>query len=187
MSTCSRPPEPLDSPDHYAVLGLRRALSLDPNELQERYFELSRQLHPDRHADASAEEQAASLRRMSAVNLAYLTLRDPVPRAHYWLALHGEPLRDRGEALPGDVAAQIMAVRDVIERHATGAVPAEPLRRQLQDVHGEILQMRRRFLDDLKGCFEQDAAAQRSGLRGVLTALACVDKLAADIEAELRR
>lgn len=187
MTARSRPSGSPDSPDHYAVLGLRRALSFDPNELRERYFELSRQLHPDRHAGASAEEQTASLRRMSAVNLAYLTLRDPVTRAHYWLGLHGEPLRDRGEALPGDVAAQIMAVRDVIERHATSVVPAEPLRRRLQDAHGEIQLMRRRFLDDLKRCFEQDATAQRSGLRGVLTALACVDKLNVDIEAELRR
>jgi molecular chaperone HscB len=51
-------------------------------------------LHPDRHARASAEEQAWSLVQGSLLNDAYRTLKEPVERTRYLLTLEGVQLED---------------------------------------------------------------------------------------------
>ena len=44
--------------------------------LEQRFLQLSWKLHPDNFVNASAEEQADSLKRSSALNDAYRVLRD---------------------------------------------------------------------------------------------------------------
>ena len=61
------------------------------------YRELSLQLHPDRFAQADAQERRLSLEQTTALNEAYKTLKDPVRRAFYLLKLHGVDL-DREDA-----------------------------------------------------------------------------------------
>jgi molecular chaperone HscB len=72
-------------PDYYKFLGLERRLSLDPAELQERFYELSRQIHPDRFLRQSPNEQRYSLEATAILNDAYRVLKDPVTRAEYVL------------------------------------------------------------------------------------------------------
>ena len=69
----------------YDALGLAPKLALDPEELKKRFYERSRQWHPDRFSRASAEEQQKSLEMTSMLNDAFRTLRDPVARAEYFL------------------------------------------------------------------------------------------------------
>jgi molecular chaperone HscB len=75
--------------DHFATLGLPRAFALDRAELDRRYREMSRSVHPDRFARASPRERRIALERATAVNAAYRTLREPLRRAEHLLALHG--------------------------------------------------------------------------------------------------
>jgi molecular chaperone HscB len=75
--------------DHFAVLGSERRFAVDVAELERRYKELSRQLHPDRFARADARARRASLARTVQLNEAWKTLRDPVRRAEYLLSLAG--------------------------------------------------------------------------------------------------
>ena len=69
----------------YDALGLAPKLALDPEELKKRFYERSRQWHPDRFSRASAAEQQKSLEMTSVLNDAFRTLRDPVARAEYFL------------------------------------------------------------------------------------------------------
>src|SRR5437667_10600163 len=74
-------------PDLFAVLGLPRRLMIDPADLERRYHETSRVVHPDRFQTASPRERELSLDASAAVNRAYRTLRDPIALGRYWLAL----------------------------------------------------------------------------------------------------
>lgn len=93
--TCNavQPPAPID---HFARLDLPRRFDLDTAALDQRYFALQRQLHPDRFASRSARERAVSQSQAVALNEAYETLKDPLSRAEYMLKLHGVDVNPDG-------------------------------------------------------------------------------------------
>ena len=64
--------------DFFEVFGLERRLAVDPAALQRRFYELSRQWHPDFHQGKSEAEQARALEESARVNAAYRALRDPI-------------------------------------------------------------------------------------------------------------
>lgn len=81
-------PEPPGA-DLFAILGLERGYDVDPDELDRRFRERTRQLHPDRFARASLRERRISLERATRLNDAYRTLKDGRKRAGYLLKLLG--------------------------------------------------------------------------------------------------
>ena len=83
--------------------------------LQRRYYELHRQLHPDRYQTGPQGARSASLRNTAAVNRAYRTLRDPVERGEYWLTLHGETLGANNNRVPPELAALVFEVQEKLE------------------------------------------------------------------------
>ena len=80
---------PVSAADYFQVFGLERGLTLDVAELEREFHRLSRRLHPDRFARASADEQQWSLANTALLNDAYRTLRDPIQRTEYLLKLEG--------------------------------------------------------------------------------------------------
>jgi molecular chaperone HscB len=92
MATPSTAPEKFD---HFALFGLPRKLWIEMSGLEQKFLQLSWKLHPDNFVNASAEEQANSLKRSSEVNDAYRILRDPVGRVEYLLEIEGA--RKEGE------------------------------------------------------------------------------------------
>src|SRR5246127_1324656 len=81
--------------DYFAIFGLPRKLSLDLDLLEQKFLQLSWKLHPDNFVNASEQERELSLERSSGLNDAYRTLREPVARVEYLLAIEGE--RKEGE------------------------------------------------------------------------------------------
>ena len=73
----------------YDAFGLEPALSLDADELKKRFYERSKQWHPDRFGRAGAREQEKALEMTAVLNDAFRTLRDPVARAEYFLQEKG--------------------------------------------------------------------------------------------------
>ena len=73
--------------NYFEVFGLGRTLAIDAAELQRRFYELSRQHHPDFHQGASAAEQVLTLETSARVNAAYRALRDPIARVEYLVRL----------------------------------------------------------------------------------------------------
>ena len=81
--------QPLAGIDYYQAFSLPRTFLIDTAALEREFHRLSRRLHPDRFARASAEEQQWSLAATALLNDAYRTLRDPLQRTEYLLKLEG--------------------------------------------------------------------------------------------------
>src|SRR5688572_26967114 len=71
----------------FEVFGLDRKLAIDAAALQRRFYELSREHHPDFHQAAPADAQARVLEASARVNAAYRALRDPIARVEYLIRL----------------------------------------------------------------------------------------------------
>jgi molecular chaperone HscB len=73
----------------FETLGVEPVYGLDLALLEQRHRDLSRALHPDRHAAAGAGERRLALGRAIEVNEAFRMLKDPVRRAEALLELRG--------------------------------------------------------------------------------------------------
>jgi len=106
-----QPPAPVD---YFAFFGLPPKLNVDIASLEKDFYGLSRKLHPDLTARASAEEQEWSTEQSSLLNDAYRTLRDPIKRTQYLLKLEGVELEEQSKSATekarasGEVKKQIV-------------------------------------------------------------------------------
>jgi molecular chaperone HscB len=73
----------------FETLGVEPVYGLDLVVLEQRHRDLSRALHPDRHAASGAGERRLALGRAIETNEAFRTLKDPVRRAEALLAVRG--------------------------------------------------------------------------------------------------
>lgn len=75
--------------DYFALFEMPRQLWIEMNGLEQKFLQLSWKLHPDNFVNATETERELSLKRSSELNDAYRTLRDPVGRVEYLLAIEG--------------------------------------------------------------------------------------------------
>jgi molecular chaperone HscB len=156
--------------DYYQLLGIPRSLNLSLDELQKRYYELSRQLHPDRFMQKPAAEQQRALDMSSALNDAYRTLKDPVKRAQYLLSQEGFDIGEqRSENVPPELLEEVFELNMALEEMRSGDDSARP---QLETAEKTFTGMLTDVDHQLESLFEKyDQAPNREALgeiRGVL-------------------
>lgn len=177
--------------DYFAVFSIPRRPIIDLADLEQRYYAISRTLHPDLFSDRAPAEQAASLRMTALVNRAYKTLKDPVARGLYWLELHGESLGRDNERVPPALAARVFEVQEQLEElraaKKSGAADAEAK---------AVTAVRDELRDDLDGCearlarnFERftsdDDADALADTKKILAELHYLRTLLRDVDREL--
>lgn len=86
---------------YYEALGLEPRLSIDTEDLKKRFYERTRQWHPDKFSRASAEEQQKALDMTALLNDAFRTLRDPFARAEYYF-------KEAGIELPKELSSTLL-------------------------------------------------------------------------------
>src|SRR5262252_6729655 len=84
------------STNYYDFFGLEHRLNLDLRDLEQRFYSLSRQFHPDRYTLKSPAEQQYALEATAILNDAYRTLRDPLARSEYLLIENGFNVGEQG-------------------------------------------------------------------------------------------
>ncbi len=111
--------ESATTPDPFAVLGLEPRFDVDVASLEARFRERSREIHPDRFANAPASERAQALIRTRALNDAYQVLRRPQSRAEHLLTRAGLAIGDH-ERLDPTFLTEILELREELAeaRHA---------------------------------------------------------------------
>ncbi len=89
--------------NYFQLFGLDNQFSIDLANLSTIYQSLQKQVHPDRFAHASSQEQLVAVQRSTEINDAYQTLKSPLLRAQYMLELRGVDMPDE-QATVGDVS-----------------------------------------------------------------------------------
>ena len=159
------------SRDYYRVLGLpHRRLGLDPDDLQRRFYELSRLLHPDLFVRKPERERQYSLDATSILNDAYRTLRDPVKRAQYVLAQEGFDIGEqRSNDVPPELLEEVFELNMALEEMRSGDDSARP---QLESAEKNFAGMMNEIDGDVQRLFENyDAAPKRETLAAIRTLL----------------
>lgn len=112
--------------DYFAIFGIERKLALDLDDLQRRFYERSRQFHPDRFARAVPAQRAEAEETTALLNDAWRTLRDPVARAEYVLTLHGFPIGEqRTSNVPPELLEEVFELNMTLEEAKTGDATAK--------------------------------------------------------------
>ena len=99
--------------NYFAFYDLPEGFLLDEAALKAKYYQLSRELHPDFHAQDTPAAQAEALRLSTLNTDAYRTLASPDARMAYLLGQHG--LLEEGSAqnqLPSDFLMEVMDLNE---------------------------------------------------------------------------
>ena len=180
------------SHDYYDFFGLERKLNVDDAELQKRFYDLSRQWHPDRFSRKSPEEQAQALEATSVLNDGYRTLRDPVRRAEYLLTEEGFPIGEqRSKDVPPELLEEVFELNMALEELKSGDEEARP---QLETARVNFVRLRTDIDGEVEDLFARyDAAEPESEsarqalheIRGVLNRRRYIENLIRDVDRAL--
>jgi molecular chaperone HscB len=176
--------------DGFAALLLPRKLVLDPSALERAYHDLSRQIHPDRFAQGSAQLRDASLRSTALLTRSYRTLRDPIARGLYWLELQGEKLADNNKTVPPELAELVFEVQDELSELRDAGSDLPRLRERTRARRIELETALNGLQGDLARNFERWDAGGDPGqlgaeLKAVLSKIAYLRTLIRDVDREL--
>ncbi|HSN97058.1 MAG TPA: Fe-S protein assembly co-chaperone HscB [Candidatus Nanopelagicales bacterium] len=153
--------------DPFATLGIEPRFRIDLRAVEQRHRELSRALHPDRYAGASATERRMALGRAIEVNEAWRVLRDPIRRAEALVALSGVEVRE--ETLPKPDPDFLM---EILEQREELADAARRKDRARVDALGADIRAREEAALAELGAGLDGAAGDAQKIRAVLPHLA---------------
>jgi molecular chaperone HscB len=176
----------------YEFFGLERKLHLDEKALQKRFYELSREWHPDRFSRKGPEESARAVEYTAIINDGYRTLRDPVKRAEYLLTEEGFPIGEqRSKDVPPELLEEVFELNMALEEMRSGDESARP---QLEAAKSKFIGMRGEIDTELKSLFAKyDASDSESEtakqalheVRGVLNRRRYIENLIRDVDKAL--
>ncbi len=86
----------------------------DPAPVKTRFYELSRQYHPDRYATAGADDMAEALRMAALNNQAYKTLKSPDATMAYILKINNLLEDEEKYSLPPAFLMEMMDLNEAI-------------------------------------------------------------------------
>jgi molecular chaperone HscB len=109
--SCGTIQPPPVAPDLFALLRIPRRYQLDVAELEARFRDVSRLVHPDRFARHTAVERRMSLQWTAALNTGRRVLKDPLSRAHYMATGRTEP-EENGAQVDDDFLEEMFALRE---------------------------------------------------------------------------
>jgi len=183
---------PTLSKNFFQFFGLDPKLSVDLPDLQKRFYELSRQWHPDKFSRKSAGEQAQSLEATAILNDGYRTLRDPVRRAEYLLTEEGFPIAEqRGKDVPPELLEEVFELNMMLEELKSGDEDARP---QLEAAKQKFFGLRSGVDTELENLFARydasDSVSETAKqalheIRGVLNRRRYVENLIRDVDRAL--
>lgn len=175
------------TPDYYRFFGLPKRLSLDMADLQRRFYEMSRILHPDRFLRRAPTEQRYSLEASSILNDGYRVLRDPVSRAEYILKEAGFDIGEqRSKNVPPELLEEVFELNMALEELRDGDDAVRP---RLEEARRQFLGMRDEIDAQLQRLFEKyDVTQDRSVLaeiRDLLNRRTYIRNLITEVDKEL--
>jgi molecular chaperone HscB len=104
----------------YELFGLAPKLDIDEKKIKEKFFLLSRSVHPDFFTLSSVEEQMEAMEKSTMLNDAYKTLKEENSRIRYILTEKGLLSEDEKEQMPMDFLMEMMDLNESIAEARAG-------------------------------------------------------------------
>jgi molecular chaperone HscB len=147
--------------DDFELFGLARRFAQDRAEIDARWKDLQRQVHPDKFAAQGAAAQRLAMQWSVRINEAYQRLKDPLRRASYLCELNGSPVNaENNTAMPASFLMQQMQWREELDV-ASSLQDLEKISLQCKQAGREVLQNIEHFLDQMHD-FEAAVAQVRA-------------------------
>lgn len=124
---------------HFELFELPLSFDIELDDLNQRYRDLQRAVHPDRFANASDRERRLSIEKAAAINEAYQTLKSPQKRARYMLELQSVSFDDEKDTTlePAFLMEQI-ELREELAEVPQSANPANKLNLLMSDIKNRL-------------------------------------------------
>lgn len=171
--------------DYFQFLGIERRLSLDTGDLQERFYQLSRRLHPDRFVRRPRAEREYSEDATAILNDAFRTLRNPLDRAEYVLKQENFDISEQRD-VPPELLEEVFELNMALEELRSGDESARP---QLEQARQQFAKAQAEIDSQLEEQFRvYDANPAREilqNIRGILNRRRYIQNLIRDVENEL--
>lgn len=122
--------------NYFELFDLPISLSPDPGQVKRRFYELSRQYHPDFHAGSLPEEKAGALTKSADINKALGILSNREQTIKYVLELRGLLEAEEKYQLPPAFLMEMMDLNEEIAE--TGSEGQAAIRQKLKEAEAEI-------------------------------------------------
>jgi len=101
--------QPVRPIDHFTRLGLEQRIDVDLQKLDRQYTNLHQAFSPERFKIRGLGERGHAAGQLSALEESYLTLRNPLRRARYWMELHQQtqPVNDIPNPMLEELRAEL--------------------------------------------------------------------------------
>lgn len=199
MSTAPTSTTKSKTVDYFAIFRLPRKLWIEMSALEQKFLQMSWKLHPDNFVNASEEERDLSLKRSSELNDAYRTLRDPMGRVEYLLAIEGA--RKEGEhkqQAPPELLEEVFELNESLDElrdaKASGGDLAalksrlESAEKSFQQKLGEVDSQLQAAAREWDAALEADAAKRKTvmaKLNDLLNRRSYIRNLVTNVQKEL--
>lgn len=130
--------------NYFELYGIPQSFNPDPAVVKAKYYELSRQYHPDRFTMAGPAEQAEALQQSSANNQAWKTLNNPDATMAYVLKLEGMLEDEEKYSLPPAFLMEMMELNELLSEY------------EMEDAGEETLDRARHMLQELLQDWENE-------------------------------
>jgi molecular chaperone HscB len=115
-SSCGKMLQVPEKSDYFAMFEIPRKLWIEMDGLEKKFLQLSWKLHPDKYVNATPEEREISLKRSSELNDAYRTLREPVARVEYLLAIEGARIEGKNkQQAPPELLEEVFELNESLD------------------------------------------------------------------------
>jgi molecular chaperone HscB len=121
----------------FQLFSLPESFLLDDDALTKNYLALQENVHPDRFANATADQQLQAMQSSSLLNDAFAVLSSPTGRAAYLLGLQGIDVNNVRQAELGQgLLLEQIAIRERLEelpRDESAIAELEDLKAKIRD------------------------------------------------------
>lgn len=98
--------------NYFELFNIPVQLKIDKSAITKKYFDLSRQFHPDYFANADDDAQAEALEQSALLNKAYKTFQHADETIRYVLQLKGLLEEEEKYQLPPDFLMEVMDINE---------------------------------------------------------------------------
>lgn len=125
--------QPVDqSVDYFQIFGLEREYEIGDVNLDSKYKDWQKKLHPDLVHSKSDKEREYAAEQSARVIDAYRTLSKLLPRAIYILKLEGVDVNEEDTISEVELLNEIMEIREAVE-DASGSQQLNQIQSQMQE------------------------------------------------------